>query len=183
MAVSTCSARTPGSPSVVGLDATPEQWQRAWDINLMAHVHAARALVPVMTAQGHGHLLQTCSAAGLLTAPGDPSYTATKHAAVAFAEWLAVTYASAGIKVSALCPLGVSTPLLMEPLAAGDAAAAVVAASGEIISAEQVADAVVVGLRDERFLILPHPEVAKYWARKAADPGRWLAAMSDFRPT
>ena len=163
-----------------GLDATPEQWQRAWDVNLMAHVHAAKALVPLMTAQGRGYLLQTCSAAGLLTAPGDPSYTATKHAAVAFAEWLAVTYAPAGIKVSALCPLGVSTPLLMEPLAAGDTAAAVVAASGQIISAEQVADSVVAGLHDERFLILPHPEVAKYWARKAADPDRWLQAMTDF---
>jgi NAD(P)-dependent dehydrogenase (short-subunit alcohol dehydrogenase family) len=162
-----------------GLDASPEVWQRAWDVNLMAHVHAAKAVVPVMTGQGGGYLLQTCSAAGLLTAPGDPSYTATKHAAVAFAEWLAVTYASVGIKVSALCPLGVSTPLLMQPLAAGDTAAAVVAASGPIITADQVADTVVEGLRAERFLILPHPQVATYWARKAADPGRWLAAMAD----
>ena len=161
-----------------GLEASPDVWAAAWNVNLMAHVHAARALVPVMTAQGGGYLVQTCSAAGLLTAPGDPSYTATKHAAVAFAEWLALTYAGVGIKVSALCPLGVDTPLLMNPLAAGDAAAAVVAASGEIISADQVADAVVDGMHAERFLILPHPEVARFWARKAADPDRWLQAMS-----
>jgi NADP-dependent 3-hydroxy acid dehydrogenase YdfG len=161
-----------------GLDAGPEVWRRAWDVNVMAHVHAAQAVVPVMRAQGHGYLLQTCSAAGLLSAPGDPSYTATKHAAVAFAEWLALTYAGDGIRVSALCPLGVDTPLLMDPLAAGDAAAAVVAASGQIISADQVAESVVAGLAEERFLILPHPEVAKYWARKASDPDRWLAAMA-----
>lgn len=161
-----------------GLDAGPEVWRRAWDVNLMAHVHAAQAVVPVMRSQGHGYLLQTCSAAGLLSAPGDPSYTATKHAAVAFAEWLALTYAGDGIRVSALCPLGVDTPLLMSPLAAGDTSAAVVAASGEIISADQVAESVVFGLGEERFLILPHPEVAKYWARKAADPDRWLAAMT-----
>jgi NAD(P)-dependent dehydrogenase (short-subunit alcohol dehydrogenase family) len=161
-----------------GLDARPEVWRRAWEVNVMAHVHAARAVVPVMRGQGHGYLLQTCSAAGLLSAPGDPSYTATKHAAVAFAEWLALTFAGDGIKVSALCPLGVDTPLLMTPLAAGDSAAAVVAASGEIISADQVAESVVQGLREERFLILPHPEVARYWAGKAADPDRWLAAMS-----
>lgn len=161
-----------------GLDAGPEVWRRAWDVNVMAHVHAARAVVPVMRAQGHGYLLQTCSAAGLLAAPGDPSYTATKHAAVAFAEWLALTYARDGIRVSALCPLGVDTPLLMKPLAAGDVAAAVVAASGEIISPDRVAESVVRGLHEERFLILPHPEVAKYWARKAADPDRWLAAMT-----
>jgi NADP-dependent 3-hydroxy acid dehydrogenase YdfG len=160
------------------LDAGPELWRRAWDVNVMAHVHAAQAVVPVMRAQGRGYLLQTCSAAGLLSAPGDPSYTATKHAAVAFAEWLALTYAGDGIRVSALCPLGVDTPLLMDPLNAGDAAAAVVAASGEIISADQVAESVVDGLRAERFLILPHPEVAKYWAGKAADPDRWLAAMA-----
>ncbi len=161
-----------------GLAAGLEVWARAWEVNLMAHVHAARAVVPVMRAQGHGYLLQTCSAAGLLAAPGDPSYTATKHAAVAFAEWLALTYAGDGIRVSALCPLGVDTPLLMDPLGAGDPAAAVVAASGPIISPDQVAESVVRGLAEERFLILPHPEVAKYWARKAADPDRWLAAMT-----
>ena len=161
-----------------GLAAGPEVWQRAWDVNVLAHVHAAQAVVPVMRRQGNGYLLQTCSAAGLLSAPGDPSYTATKHAAVAFAEWLALTYAGDGIRVSALCPLGVDTPLLMEPLAAGETAAAVVAASGQIISADAVAEAVVRGLGEERFLILPHPEVAKYWARKAADPDRWLATMA-----
>ncbi len=161
-----------------GLAASPEQWRTAWEVNLLAHVYAAQALVPVMTAQGGGYLLNTCSAAGLLTAPGDAAYTVTKHGAVAFAEWLAVTYAPAGIKVSALCPLGVDTPLLMDPLAAGDAGAAAVAASGEIITADAVAESVVSGLRAESFLILPHPEVATFWARKAADPDRWLASMA-----
>ena len=161
-----------------GLEASPDVWATAWNVNLMAHVYAARAAVPAMAAQGGGYLLQTCSAAGLLSAPGDPSYTATKAAAVAFAEWLALTYADVGIKVSALCPLGVDTPLLMNPLAAGDTAAAVVASSGAIITPDQVAEAVIAGMRAERFLILPHPEVAKFWARKAADPDRWLQAMT-----
>jgi NAD(P)-dependent dehydrogenase (short-subunit alcohol dehydrogenase family) len=101
----------------------------------------------------------------------------TKHGAVAFAEWLAVTYGDRGIGVSALCPLGVATPLLMDGLEAGHAAAKAVEASGAIISADEVAQAVVGGLAAERFLILPHPEVATYYAQKAGDPDRWLAGL------
>jgi NAD(P)-dependent dehydrogenase (short-subunit alcohol dehydrogenase family) len=160
----------------VGLD-NPLEWQRAWETNVLAHVHAARAVLPSMLDRGQGYLLNTASAAGLLTAPGDAPYTATKHAAVGLAEWLSITYGDRGIGVSVLCPFGVSTPMLMAPLAAGGAAARVVAGSGEIISPERVADAVIDGLARESFLILPHPEVAKYWAQKASDPDRWLTGL------
>ncbi len=166
-----------GITTGVELDDPTGMWQKAYDIHVMAHVHAARAVLPSMLERGSGYLLNTASAAGLLTSPGDAPYTVTKHAAVAFAEWLSVTYGARGIGVSALCPMGVSTPLLMGPIAAGNAGALAVAASGAIISPEQVADAVVAGLAAETFLILPHPEVAKYWARKASDPDRWLAGI------
>jgi NAD(P)-dependent dehydrogenase (short-subunit alcohol dehydrogenase family) len=165
-----------GITTDAGLD-DPLLWQRAFEINVLAHVHAARAVLPSMLARGRGYLLNTASAAGLLTAPGDAPYTVTKHAAVGLAEWLAITYGGRGIGVSVLCPFGVSTPMLMAPLAAGNKAAQVVAASGTILSPEQVADAVLDGLERETFLILPHPEVGPYWARKASDPDRWLAGI------
>jgi NADP-dependent 3-hydroxy acid dehydrogenase YdfG len=152
-------------------------WQRAWDVHVMAHVNAARAVLPSMLERGQGYLCNTASAAGLLTAPGDAPYTVTKHGAVAFAEWLSVTYGGRGIGVSVLCPLGVATPLLMEPLAEGNAAAQAVAASGEIISAARVADIVAEAVTQETFLILPHPEVGTFWAQKASDPARWLAGV------
>jgi NAD(P)-dependent dehydrogenase (short-subunit alcohol dehydrogenase family) len=170
-------ASNAGIAAGVGLDAPWDAWQRTVDVNLLAHVHAARAVVPVMVAQGSGYLLQTCSAAGLLTAPGDAAYAVTKHGAVGFAEWLAVHYGAAGLKVSALCPMGVDTPLLMGPLADGHRWAGAVAASGAVLSASDVAEAVIAGLREERFLILPHPEVATFWAKKAADPDRWISAV------
>jgi NAD(P)-dependent dehydrogenase (short-subunit alcohol dehydrogenase family) len=160
-----------------GLDATADQWAGTWAINVLSHVYAARAAVPAMVRRGSGYLLNTCSAAGLLTSPGDAPYAVTKHAAVAFAEWLAVTYGDAGIKVSALCPQGVNTPLLTDGLDDGQEAARVVAAAGRVMEAAEVADAVVAGLRDERFLILPHPEVAEYERRKATDRDRWLGGL------
>lgn len=166
-----------GITTGVELDDPDDLFHKAFEINTMSHVYAARAVVPGMLARGSGYLLNTASAAGLLTSPGDAPYAVTKHAAVAFAEWLAVTYGGRGIGVSVLCPLGVATPLLMDPLAAGNPGAQAVAASGQIISPEQVADAVVAGLRDERFLILPHPEVGTFWAQKASDPDRWLAGV------
>lgn len=165
-----------GIATGAGLD-DDDAWRRAIDVNLMAHVYGARAVLPSMLERGSGWLLQTASAAGLLTSPGDAPYAVSKHGAVALAEWLAVTYGGRGIGVSVLCPMGVSTPLLMDPLAAGDPGAKAVAASGEIITAEQVADAVVTGLTQERFLIVPHPQVATFWAQKASDPDRWLAGM------
>jgi NAD(P)-dependent dehydrogenase (short-subunit alcohol dehydrogenase family) len=166
-----------GITTGAGLDAGDEQWRRAWAVNVQAHVTAARAVLPSMLERGEGYLLQTCSAAGLLTAVGDAPYTVTKHAAVGFAEWLAITYGDRGIRVSALCPQGVDTPMLRDGLDAGHVGARVTAASGAVLSADDVAGAVIDGLADERFLILPHPEVGTYLRNKAHDPGRWLAGM------
>ena len=166
-----------GIATGVGVEGPDALWQRAFEVNVMAHVHAARAVLPGMLERGRGYLLQTASAAGLLTSPGEAPYTVTKHGAVGFAEWLAVTYGDRGIGVSVLCPMGVATPLLMDPLAAGDPAARAVAASGDIVSPEQVAEVVAAGLAQGRFLLLPHPEVGTFWAQKASDPDRWLAGM------
>ncbi len=157
-----------------GIEATDELWQSVWEINLLAHVFAARAVLPSMLARGEGYLLNTASAAGLLMNLGNAPYTVTKHAAVGFAEWLAVTYGDRGIKVSCLCPQGVRTNMLLGT--PGDPSTEVVLAQGAI-EPEELADAVVEGLRRESFLILPHPEVADYVRRKAEDPDRWLAGM------
>jgi NAD(P)-dependent dehydrogenase (short-subunit alcohol dehydrogenase family) len=166
-----------GITTGVALDDPDDLWHKAFEINTMAHVYAAQAVVPHMLAAGHGYLLNTASAAGLLTSPGDAPYAVTKHAAVALAEWLAVTYGDRGIGVSVLCPMGVATPLLMDPLAAGEPGAVAVAASGEILDADYVAGVVAAGLAAETFLILPHPEVGTFWAQKASNPDRWLAGM------
>jgi NAD(P)-dependent dehydrogenase (short-subunit alcohol dehydrogenase family) len=166
-----------GIATGVGIDAPDDVWRRALDVNLMAHVYAARAVLPAMLDRGRGHLLHTASAAGLLTNPGDAPYTVSKHGAVALAEWLALTYGHRGIGVSVLCPMGVATPLLMQPLAAGDPAAQAVAASGDIVSPEEVAAITVQGLAAGRFLILPHPQVGTFWAQKASDVERWLAGV------
>ncbi len=161
----------------VGLEDPDGIWQRAFDVNVMAQVHAARAVLPSMLERGRGYLLNTASAAGLLITPGDAPYTVTKHGAVGLAEWLSITYGSRGIGVSVLCPLGVATPMLLDPLQAGDSAAKAVAASGQIISPDEVADVVVDALAREQFLILPHAEVGRFWAQKASDPDRWLSGM------
>jgi NAD(P)-dependent dehydrogenase (short-subunit alcohol dehydrogenase family) len=166
-----------GITTGAGLGADDTDWRRAWEVNVLAHVYAARAVLPEMLARGEGYLLHTCSAAGLLTAVGDAPYAVTKHAALGLAEWLALTYADRGIRVSALCPQGVRTAMLTEGLDAGHPGALVTAASGEIRTPEEVARVVVEGLRAERFLILPHPEVARYAQRKVADPDAWLAGM------
>ncbi|HEX2773913.1 MAG TPA: SDR family oxidoreductase [Micromonosporaceae bacterium] len=166
-----------GVTAGAGIEAPDEMWERTWSVNVLAHVYAARRVLPGMLARGEGYLLHTCSAAGLLTAVGDAPYTVTKHAALGFAEWLAITYRDRGVRVSALCPQGVRTPMLTEGLAAGHVGALVTAASGAVLDPDKVADAVVDGLAAERFLILPHPEVAAYVRRKAEDPDGWLAAM------
>ncbi|MEU6202557.1 SDR family oxidoreductase [Micromonospora musae] len=160
-----------------GVEVDDAGWDRAWRVNVLAHVYSARAVLPGMLARGGGHLLHTCSAAGVLTAVGDAPYTATKHAALGFAEWLSVTYRDRGIRVSALCPQGVDTPMLADGLAAGHLGARVVAASGAVLTPDQVADAAVAGLAEERFLILPHPEVAGYARRRAEDPDGWQAGL------
>ncbi len=159
-----------------GLDAPDEAWQRIWQINVMAHVYGARAVLPGMLKRGRGYLLQTASAAGLLTQMSSAPYSATKHAAVGLADWLAITYGDAGIKVSCLCPLGVRTNMLMgteDPIA--------VFLRQGAIDPEQVAQAVVDGLAREDFLILPHPEVAEFFRRKADDYDRWLRGMKRLR--
>jgi NAD(P)-dependent dehydrogenase (short-subunit alcohol dehydrogenase family) len=158
-----------------GVEVPDEDWQRIWEINTMAHVYAARAVLPGMLARGEGYLLNTASAAGLLTNLGAAPYAVTKHAAVALAEWLAITHGDAGIKVSVLCPQGVRTPMLLGGAELGDEAASMLLAGA--IEPTDVADAVVAGLRAETFLILPHPEVAEYVRRKADDYDRWLSGM------
>jgi len=146
---------------------------------VMAHVYAARALLPAWLEAGEGHLLITASAAGLLTNLGDAPYTATKHAAVGLAEWLSVTYGDRGLHVACLCPQGVRTPLLFgaSDSPTDGALAADVVKAQRILEPEEVADTVVEGLADERFLILPHPEVADYERARATDRDRWLGAM------
>lgn len=161
----------------VGLDATPDDWDRAWQVNVLSQVYGAQAAIPAMLERGRGYLLHTCSAAGLLTTPGDAPYTATKHAAVGFAEWLAVTYGGRGVGVSVLCPQAVNTPLLQAPADAGNLSAMAVRNASAVLEPEDVADAVVRGLAEERFLILPHAEVADHVAFKAADIDRWIAAI------
>jgi NAD(P)-dependent dehydrogenase (short-subunit alcohol dehydrogenase family) len=158
-----------------GLDAPMETWLRTYDVNVLAHVHAARAALPGMLERGGGAFVHTCSAAGLLTMIGDAPYSVSKHAAVAFAEWLAITYGRRGIQVAALCPQGVDTALLRD--ADASIAGRAVRAAGPVLTPGQVADEVVAALRDGRFLILPHPEVADHLRRKAADPDRWVAAL------
>src|SRR4029453_14144429 len=155
-----------------GVDIPNEFWERIWQVNVMAHIYAARAVLPGMLARGDGYLLQTASAAGLLTQIGAAPYAVTKHGAVAFAEWLSFTYGDRGIKVSCLCPQGVRTPMLEQ------ASASIRGLLDEsAIAPEDVADAVIEGLAAERFLILPHAEVAEYIRRKAADQDRWLRGM------
>jgi NAD(P)-dependent dehydrogenase (short-subunit alcohol dehydrogenase family) len=158
-----------------GPEAPDEEWQRAWQINTMAHIWAARAVLPEMLERGDGYLLSTASAAGVLTQVSALVYSVTKHAAVSVAEWLSIMYGDAGIKVSCLCPLGVRTPMLEEAL--GESVGAAALMSDELLEPSDVAEAVVAGIRDERFLIYPHPQVAKYVAFKGADNERWLAGM------
>lgn len=163
-----------GIATGVGLDAPDEVWERAWKVNTFAHVQAARAMVPRWLERGGGHLLLTASAAGLLSQIGDGPYSTTKAAAVGFADWLAITYGDRGIHVSCLCPQGVKTDMVLG--GAGELGAEVVIAQG-LIEPEVVAEAAVAGLAEERFLILPHPEVAEYVQRKATDHDRWLTGM------
>lgn len=164
----------------IALGTTPEspdsEWAAAWHVNLMGTVVAARHLLPRWLERGEGYLLVTASAAGLLTTLGDAAYTATKHAAVGLAEWIWITYSDRGVKVSCLCPQGVRTNMVLNPAAAGAVGSEQVIRMG-LIEPEQVAQAVVEGLGDERFLILPHPEVAGYFRNKAENHGRWLGGM------
>jgi NAD(P)-dependent dehydrogenase (short-subunit alcohol dehydrogenase family) len=154
-----------------GADASDEIWRRSLDVNVMAHVYAARIMVPRMIEQGGGYLLQTASAAGLLTQIGSAPYSVTKHAALALAEWLAITFGDKGIKVSVLAPQAVRTAMT-----AGIENGGVAGVDG-MLEPDTVAHAVVRGLASEAFLILPHPEVLEYFRRKASDYDRWIGGM------
>jgi NAD(P)-dependent dehydrogenase (short-subunit alcohol dehydrogenase family) len=169
----------------VGTDEqTPDDdWALAWAVNARAHVLAARRLVPGWLERGEGYFLSTASAAGLLTQIGSAPYAVTKHAAVAFAEWLAVTYGDRGVRVSCLCPMGVDTALLAagEAEGMGGSASAAVRAAGAVLTPDEVADVVVEAMAQERFLVLPHPEVAEFWRRKTADTDRWIGGMQRLR--
>ncbi|SDP25302.1 SDR family oxidoreductase [Actinacidiphila guanduensis] len=156
-----------------GPEAEDAAWELAWDVNVMSHVRAARALLPEWLERGSGRFVSTVSAAGLLTMIGAAPYTVTKHGALAFAEWLSLTYRHRGIRVHAVCPQGVRTDMLT---AAGIAGELVLAPTA--IEPEEVAKAVLDGIADERFLILPHPEVAGFHAARATEPERWLRGMN-----
>jgi NAD(P)-dependent dehydrogenase (short-subunit alcohol dehydrogenase family) len=160
-----------GVISLGGPEAPDEDWRLSLDVNLMAHVYAARLLVPRMIERGGGYLLQTASAAGLLTQLGSAPYSVTKHAALALAEWLAITYGDQGLKVSVLAPQAVRTAMTAGVVDGG------VAGVDGMLEPDAVAEAVVAGLDAESFLILPHPQVLEYFRRKASDYERWLRGM------
>lgn len=152
-----------------GVEAPNEAWQRIWEVNVMAHIYAARAVIPGMIERGGGYLLNTCSAAGLLSQIGSAPYSVSKHAAVGLAENIAITYGDVGIKVSVICPQAVRTAMTR----GGGGVAAV----DGMIEPEQVADDVIEAMAEERFLILPHPQVRTYMERKVSDYDRWLQGM------
>jgi len=157
-----------------GLEADLDVWQSTWDVNVMAHVHAAREVVPRMLARGGGGFVTVASAAGLLTNLGNAPYSVTKHAAVAFAEWLAVTHGEQGLDVACVCPMGIDTDLLRS--GRGTLEGESVAALG-VLPLEQAAHTIVEGLRAGRFLVLTHPETAEYERRRVADRDRWIAGL------
>jgi NAD(P)-dependent dehydrogenase (short-subunit alcohol dehydrogenase family) len=174
-----------GITGPVGLDVGDADWDRSIDVNLMAHVRAARLLVPDWVRRGGGYFVSTASAAGLLTQLGGATYAVTKHAAVGFAEWLNISYRDQGVRVSCLCPMGVNTKLLYageqsgDPL--GDLATRAVTAAGDVLEPAAVADVVLAGIDAEQFLILPHPAVLDMYRHKAADYDRWLAGMRRYQ--
>nr|WSY56097.1 SDR family oxidoreductase [Streptomyces sp. NBC_00886] len=157
-----------------GSEAAGEDvWAQAWDVNVMAHVRAAQELLPAWLERGGGRFVSTVSAAGLLTMIGAAPYSVTKHGAYAFAEWLSLTYRHRGIKVHAICPQGVRTDMLAATGSAGD-----LVLQPTAIEPDAVADALMKGIEEDRFLILPHPEVAGYYQARATEPDRWLATMN-----
>lgn len=163
-----------------GVDASNAKWDRSWDINVMAHVHAARAVLPGMLERGSGYLISTCSAAGLLTSPGAAPYAVTKHAAIALAEWLSIMHGAAGIRVSVICPQAVRTRLLEGSIQSGNKASQAFASMGTLLEPDSVAECAMRGIEKEEFLILPHPEVRGYFQRKAENIERWLEGMRRF---
>lgn len=170
-----------GAPEL-GTDA---EWDRVLEVNLRGHIRAADALLPEWIARGSGHFVSVASAAGLLTQIGAAGYAVSKHAAVGFAEWLSITYGDNGIGVTCVCPMGVATPLLDAITDSEDAAARVAAASittaGDVLSAHDVAAATLEGVREDRFLVLPHPGVLDMYRGKGADYDRWISGMRRYQ--
>jgi len=160
-----------------GVEVPDDVWQRMWAVNVQSHIFAARAVLPAMLERGEGYLVHTASAAGMLTQLGSAPYSVTKHAVVALAEWLSITHGDAGLRVSCLCPQGVWTAMTgADELGSRDATVSTVGRDG-MLEPEAVAEAVMEAMAEERFLILPHPEVATYEQRRAGDRERWLGAM------
>ncbi|MEC3976113.1 SDR family oxidoreductase [Amycolatopsis sp. H20-H5] len=157
-----------------GGEESPEDvWARTWDVNVMAHVRAAKLLLPTWLERGRGHFIATVSAAGLLSSLGSAPYSVTKHGALAFAEYLSATYRHRGLTVQAVCPQGVRTAMLEGAGKAGD-----LLMGASAIEPEQVADALFTAIDEKRFLVLPHPEVAEYYTARATDTDRWLGGMN-----
>ena len=166
-----------------GLEVENQEIQRMWEVHVMAHIYAARSAVPVMAANGGGYLLNTASAAGLLTQLGSMQYAITKAAAVSLGEFLAITYGEKGIKVSMLCPQAVETNILKnspDKLDQGNGTPGAAAGDG-VLQPEELAETVIQCMKEERFLVLPHPEVQTYRERKAADTDRWIVGMQRFQ--
>ncbi len=178
-------AANAGIGGAAGLTATDAEWAATLQINVMAHVRAARLLVPEWLDRGHGYFVSTASAAGLLTQIGSATYSVTKHAAVAFAEWLSITYGSRGIRVSCLCPMGVDTELLRgdspDGAAFRQAAARAVIEAGPVLQPADVADSVLAAIAQEQFLVLPHPQMRDMWAQKTVEYGRWLGGIRRYQ--
>ncbi|MET0819679.1 MAG: SDR family oxidoreductase [Aeromicrobium sp.] len=168
-----------------GLESSEQDWETSIDVNVLAHVRAARLLTPGWLERGRGYFLSTASAAGLLTQIGSPTYSVTKHAAVAFAEWMSVTYGSRGIAVSCLCPMGVNTAMLNGGSESDDELARMgaraVTDAGGVLEPLEVADVVIEAIGTEQFLILPHEEVLEFYRRKGSDYDRWLAGMRRYQ--
>ncbi len=160
-----------------GAESPNEMWDAQWRVNVMAHVYAARALLPGWIERGEGHLITTASMAGILTTLGDGVYAATKHAAVGFAEWLAITHAADGVKVSCICPGAVDTAMLRGSTGNADTAAAAIGGGG-VLAPDEAAARIVDAVRADAFLILTHPEMHEYMERKASDTDRWIRGMS-----
>ena len=160
-----------------GPESTDLLWTAQWEVNVMAHVYAARALVPRWIERGEGHLVTTASMAALLTSLGDGIYATTKHAALGFAEWLAITYQADGVKVSCVCPGAVDTAMLRGSIGDAAAAAAVIGGGG-LLQPDDIADGIIEAVRNDTFLILTHPEMHEFVERKAADPERWIRGMA-----
>jgi NAD(P)-dependent dehydrogenase (short-subunit alcohol dehydrogenase family) len=174
-----------GIASGRGLSAPEDVWDRAIEVNLRAHIRAAQLLLPGWLERGEGYFVSTASAAGLLSQIGSPVYAVTKHAAVAFAEWLSITYGDRGIRVSCLCPMGVNTKLLRagqqsdEPF--GSVSSRAVTSAGDVLEPAEVADYVIAAMADERFLILPHENVLDMYRQKGSDYDRWLRGMRRYQ--